>query len=554
MDEELPISQGYRVRFTGLSKFLHLDALCGIIDFPAERFSFTSSDVLIMFFIAFFSYFTRLRNFQYPANIVFDEVHFGNFTNFYINNQYFFDIHPPLVKLTFALFGWLSEYAGDIYFGEEVSEPYPDEGYIPLRITPIMFSSLTPCFIYMAVRFACFSKCAAFIAAFMWCCDTSALCEGKFLLTDGSLHFWTAFSMVIVNYWLQFEPGTKEYNTWKYLASLACGIAYTCKYTAMSMWIVMCFPLFCQLLIKWNYTLNDTSYSEICKTLWSALWPGGIFHIAMWVLHIVMIPYIGPDSGRDSEEREKGNEWLFPLTNRSNETEASNMVWTVTWPPILIRVIGTVLTIQMSNAMNYEPHPYMSRPIDWPLLTDMYVGFFSHDYRREINCIGNPFVYYMGFFGVLACVAAFLKPGWIRVARFLVAYFCSYLPFFLVPRTMFLYHYLIPLMFACMCCGIAVDMWVPKKWRGLAVVIIALLVFYGFREFSPLVYGDEIEDCSDRIWNDAWTSGRKGREKYVSKMQKKFDDLDKAEKEEKASLKAAREAKSKAKMMKNVTK
>lgn len=546
MEEEIAISQEYRVRFTKLSKFLQLDALCGIIDFPPEKISFSALDIILIFIIAFFSYYTRLRNFQYPPNIVFDEVHFGNFTNFYINNQYFFDIHPPFVKLTFAFFGWLSEYPGDIYFGEEVGVLYPNEWFIPLRLTPIMFASLTSCLIYMAVRFAAFSRCAGFIAAALWTFDTTALAESKFLLTDGTLHFWTAFSMVIINYWLQFEPGTKKYNTWRYLASLACGLAYTCKYTAMSMWFVLCFPLFCQLLIKWNFVLNETSYSETCRMLWSALWPGGILHILMWVIHIILIPYIGPDSDRDDPDRDKTIEWCFPLTNRSNETEASDMSNVVTWPPVLVRVLSTLLSIQMSNAMNYEPHPYMSRPIDWPLLTDIYVGFFSLDFHREVECLGNPFVYYLGFLGVIACLAAFKKPEWIRAARFLVGYFCSYLPFFLVPRTMFLYHYLIPLMFACMCCGIAVDLWIHSKWRGVAVVVIVLLAFYGFREFSPLVYGDEIYDGKDRIWNNAWVHGRKGREKYVAKMRKKFDELEKAEKEKMAS--------DRAKLVKNVSK
>ena len=32
-------------------------------------------------------------------------MHFGQFTNFFMRNQFFFDFHPPLGKLLFALTG-----------------------------------------------------------------------------------------------------------------------------------------------------------------------------------------------------------------------------------------------------------------------------------------------------------------------------------------------------------------------------------------------------------------------------------------------------------------
>ena len=45
----------------------------------------------------------------------FDEVHFGQFTNFFMKNQFFYDVNPPLGKLLFALAGNTSHREGMIY-------------------------------------------------------------------------------------------------------------------------------------------------------------------------------------------------------------------------------------------------------------------------------------------------------------------------------------------------------------------------------------------------------------------------------------------------------
>jgi hypothetical protein len=46
--------------------------------------------------IVFLSFFTRYYLISHPAQVSFDEVHFGHFANNYIDGKYFFDIHPPL--------------------------------------------------------------------------------------------------------------------------------------------------------------------------------------------------------------------------------------------------------------------------------------------------------------------------------------------------------------------------------------------------------------------------------------------------------------------------
>ena len=47
---------------------------------------------------------SRFAYLNWPAEVIFDEVHFGKFVSGYIRGIYFFDIHPPLAKLLLALF------------------------------------------------------------------------------------------------------------------------------------------------------------------------------------------------------------------------------------------------------------------------------------------------------------------------------------------------------------------------------------------------------------------------------------------------------------------
>jgi dolichyl-phosphate-mannose--protein O-mannosyl transferase len=60
---------------------------------------------------------------KWPAQVVFDEVHFGKFVNGYITGRYFFDIHPPLGKLLIALVAYSYGYDGTQPF-DHIGEAY----------------------------------------------------------------------------------------------------------------------------------------------------------------------------------------------------------------------------------------------------------------------------------------------------------------------------------------------------------------------------------------------------------------------------------------------
>jgi dolichyl-phosphate-mannose--protein O-mannosyl transferase len=155
--------------------------------FPA---SLSAVDVLLVTVLSLFSLSTHLWMIQHPDVVVFDEVHFGNFTNEYTNSHYFFDIHPPLGKLVMYLFSRFSQYDGSIHFIRRHGLPHINADYVSLRLTPAIFSALCCPMIYLTMRFLSFPCSASFTSAFLIACDTSFLAEHRFTLSDGMLHFF----------------------------------------------------------------------------------------------------------------------------------------------------------------------------------------------------------------------------------------------------------------------------------------------------------------------------------------------------------------------------
>jgi dolichyl-phosphate-mannose-protein mannosyltransferase len=81
------------------------------------------------------AFIVRVWMIYHPDEVVFDEVHFGKFASFYLKNEYYFDVHPPLGKLLLALVGYCVGYEGDFLF-EKIGLNYRDQSvpYVAFRI------------------------------------------------------------------------------------------------------------------------------------------------------------------------------------------------------------------------------------------------------------------------------------------------------------------------------------------------------------------------------------------------------------------------------------
>jgi dolichyl-phosphate-mannose--protein O-mannosyl transferase len=406
------------------------------------------------------------------------------------------------------LFANLSEYNAEIDFEANYGSRYNSVDYVWLRLIPAIFSSFCSPMIYLTIRFSGFSKTAAFVASFFVAFDTSLLCEHRFILSDGMLHFFTCLFLVFWSHLNSVHLNDPMWKFWLIVTGLSLGAACSCKNTSWGLMVLIAFTQIVQVLsiVK---KLDSMAISEIVYHGIILFCCFLIVFLLSFLVHFLLLPFDGQGTLYLPEEMQK-------QLIRKDKINSEILAKRLTTPNIYVRIISLVVNMHVGNMRITQFHPYQSRPIGWPLLTDAWVAFWCGP-RVEVNCAGNVFVYYMGFFSLFAVLFAFKKRNYKWAIPFVVGWCVSYFPFYLIPRSMYLYHYHIPLIFCCCTAGIFLDLWLPPFWKQFIAVIMCLLVVIGFILWSPFAYGSFHMDRSIIIWNDNWMFG----DKYHRELQAK---------------------------------
>ena len=470
----------------------------GIQEPPLEETKFNNTDTVLLFFLTVISFGIHFWMIQYPDYVIFDEVHFGNFTNWYTRSQFFFDIHPPLGKMIMFALANFSEYDGNIEFGGDYGHPYDDESYLCIRLVPPFFGALCVPLIYLCVRFASFSQSAAVAASTIILFDTSMVCEHRFILSDGMLHFFASLHLCILSYQLSIKRNTTKFYVWTIISGLSLGAACTCKNTAWGLCALNAFIHIAELFLQYKEFSYDYFY-ELCIRGFTLLGCALFVYIGSFCVHFILLPFNG--QGTPYLPQDMKDQLIDPgegeLSLWSTRVRGHSLIW---------RSIKMTIIMHTGNMGITQWHPYQSRPLGWPLLTDIFVAFWKKD-KREVTCIGNAFSYYLAFIGVVSLIFGYKKKKFMIAIRYTVGWAVSYFPFYLIPRTMYLYHYLIPLMLGACSFGAFIDLFIPKEYKGAIAIVACFLCFIGFILWSPYVYGYEPWDKQVTIWNDNWQYG-----------------------------------------------
>ncbi|KAI9022268.1 glycosyltransferase family 39 protein [Phycomyces nitens] len=138
--------------------------------------------------LAFFITFYKI---WYPAQVVFDEVHFGKFAGFYLKRSFFFDVHPPLAKLMIAGAGYLLDYDGHYNF-DKIGESYIENNvpYIGMRALPAILNVFSASLMYSIMKQSGYSVVTCTLVAGMYTLDNSLVAQHRLILLDSMLIFY----------------------------------------------------------------------------------------------------------------------------------------------------------------------------------------------------------------------------------------------------------------------------------------------------------------------------------------------------------------------------
>ena len=440
---------------------------------------------------------TRLWRLFTPNQVIFDEVYFKAFAGHYLDHHYFFDIHPPLVKLLFA--GWaavLHVPAADLT-GQSAS--------VVLRVLPAVAGLLIIPLFWALLRRLGASRAFAFLGALALLLDNALLVESRLILMDSLL---LLFGLACVYAYLvaRRTPGNTRW-LWFVICALAGGAALSTKWTGATALGVVGLMWLADLRHHRAKLREAFTRLAVLVTIPLSLYVGA------FALHFALLT-------------QSGNGDAFMTPNFQASLKGSPYYDPSVHMGFTAKFVELNKEMYVANQTLTATHPYGSRWYTWPLeLRPIYYwqGTTGDDGRQgNIYLLGNPVVWW----GVI--VAALVGGAYVRVKRIklrpatvaalslmTVAYLANFLPFVGVPRVMFLYHYftsfIFSVAFACLLWDdIAKSRTTGRQFatarsRAAYGAVIAVIVL-GFAFFAPLSYGIPLSPMGlqSRMWLHSW--------------------------------------------------
>lgn len=445
-------------------------------------------------------------NFGIPRSVVFDEVFYGNFASQYWQGLYFFDLHPPFVKLLFAFIGKIFGLDSYIVDWTSIGNSLP-ENLVNLRLIPMIAGIILPVIIYAICRRFDFSKTSSFFVSMMIVFENSLIVQSRFILPDIILHTFGFASI------LAYQEYTKRLglgkNSWFFGLSTVCAaIALSIKWTGLTyLFIIVVLELIRQFIDFENFkNFFKNSIIFIIKYLFIAT----IIYLSLFAIHFAVLNKSGTGDAFMTQE--------FQSTLENNHTDLTS-ARPLTFIDKLIELNRTMFTA--SSGMT-ATHPNSSKWYTWPLMIRSIFYWQGSSMNNEqtdtyIYLLGNPFVYWLSTISITIVILLsivkiiFFKkiktnPDTFAILAFLtIGYLVNLLPFALIGRVMFLYHYEAALIISIISLGFLADSLQPKVKYSL-ISLILIVTIWSFIHWSPITYGYPISNdaLKSLMWLSSW--------------------------------------------------
>ncbi len=399
--------------------------------------------------------------------LVFDEVYYAIFANNYLTQTDFFNAHPPLSQYIIAISIWIGSH---LPFGQEIVNNETGSSLAPwtYRWVNALTGSLIPLVVGVIAYQLTHRRSYSFIAALLIALDGLFLVESRYALNNIYL---VTFGLLGHLFFLLFL------NQEKYFYLTLSGIFLGASAT-----------------IKWN---------------------GLGFLLGLYLL--IFIVYISPGFQGLFELRNLGIftkiKLLKPWLLLFNFCLVPIFTYAILWLPYLLlnseysfwEIQQKIWSFHQSIGNSSDVHPYCSKWYSWLIMARPIAYFYqttntpSGTIIHDVHAMGNPVLWWLAT-GAIIILSLFILIILVKqtynsyfafLSFILINYFANLLPWMLVSRCTFLYHYMSAYSFSLLAISLIIEQCLISSSifnRRLGIFFL-LLISLAFIYWLPIYLG-----------------------------------------------------------------
>ena len=439
--------------------------------------------------ITFLSFSLRFEGLWTLEGPIFDEIFYPQYGLNYLQNQEFFYPHPPLANYLYSTSIWIYMTVSS-FFGL-AGTPVDFESINPMsyRWINALIGSLLFALTYRIAIAIYNNRVFALLASFFVAIDGAMIVDSRIATANMFLLFFGLCSMVIFSSYIKNNQKNLIYF------SFFIGLTASVKWNGLGFFLMASSYYFLLLLVKYfdKKSVNkNTLNSELAENISPLNYSLYFLVLPILIYIIVFIPDV-----------------LFNTQFSFIEKHQQMMGYHQT-------MVGE------------NEHPYCSSWYTWPLMLRP-IAYFFESYTiadtgismiRNIHLFPNPA---LSLFSLLSVII--MTISWIRLcfnwmnkkiiekeffifSFILLGYFCNLLPWVIVERCTFIYHYQPSAIF-----GFLALAWYLGKWleqqelsKRIASWLVLLFILVAFLYWLPIQLGIPMENFQfyDRMRLESW--------------------------------------------------
>ncbi len=416
-----------------------------------------------------------------PDKPAFDEAHFATYAMNIAERRPFFDIHPPLGKILFAipLFFYPPQVFPEIPFlSLEIKErrllslrtntEFESFPYTALRAESAVFGVGLLIAFYWFILSLTRDKKKALWGMFFLAAENAFLIETRLILMNGSFLFFGFLALALL-----FREKPKPV-----IAGILLGLSLSVKLIG----VVFIIPALLYFALK-------DRMRTMSHTILPFLFTGFSVLFALWLAFVAIA---APFSDRVSFMKS-----LDPIFKKEAPFVPNDA-------PLVRKTAFTFFEFFRGMGISadkyitgVEPHPAQSAWFTWPFMYKPFTYFY--DDTMKIALVGNPFVWATTTLVMLGGLFLYLfrimkkRVNMIPAKQLLIgSYLYALLPFALISRPAFLYHYFPAYLFGIAFLSFAIVEHLetlPSRKRMWLSILVIFATLVGFAFSTPYTYG-----------------------------------------------------------------